>query len=63
MEVRIERRLWKGPEYNNGIRDRSLKQQFRGSKQLKDSTTNVIKGWGPGERAPQGSGVKRKKDI
>jgi hypothetical protein len=55
-----EKRLWRGPECSNDIRDRGLKQKFRGSKQIKDSITNVIEGWGPGERVPQGSGGTRK---
>jgi hypothetical protein len=31
-----ENRRRKGPECNNGIRDRGLRQQLRGSKRLKD---------------------------
>jgi hypothetical protein len=30
------RRRWKGPEFNNDIRDRGLRQQLRGSKRIKD---------------------------
>jgi hypothetical protein len=29
-------RRWKGPECNNGIRDRGLRQQLRGSKRIKN---------------------------
>jgi hypothetical protein len=39
------KRLWKGPECNTGIRDRGLKERLRDSKQMKDATTNGIKGW------------------
>jgi hypothetical protein len=41
---RTERnRRWKYHECNNSIRDRDLKQRLRGSKQMKDPTTNGIK--------------------
>jgi hypothetical protein len=36
------RRRWKGSECNNDIRDRGLKQQLRGSKQIKDPDTNFV---------------------
>jgi hypothetical protein len=44
---------WIGPEYENGIRDRGLKQQLHGNKQTKNPTMNDIEGWSPGERAPR----------
>jgi hypothetical protein len=56
-------KLWKGPECENGVRDRRLKLQLRGSKQTKNPTTNNIVGWNPEDRAPLGSGGTRKKDI
>jgi hypothetical protein len=58
-----ENKRWKGPEYENDIRDRGLKQQLRGNKQTKNPTTNDIERWNPGERAPLRSGGTRKKDI
>jgi hypothetical protein len=33
------KRRWKGPECNNGIRDRGLRQQLRGSKWIKNPGT------------------------
>jgi hypothetical protein len=58
-----ENKRWKGPECENGIRDRGLKQQLRGNKQRKNPTTNDIEGWNPRERAPLGGGGMRKEDI
>jgi hypothetical protein len=58
-----ENKGWKGPECENGVRDRGLKLQLRGNKQTKNPTTNDIERWNPGERAPLGSGGVRKKGI
>jgi hypothetical protein len=33
------KKRWKGPECNNGIRNRGLRQQLRGSKQIKNQGT------------------------
>jgi hypothetical protein len=61
--LKEKNKCWNGPECENGVRNRGLKQQLRGSKQIKDPTTNNIEGWNPGERTPLGSGGTRKKDI
>jgi hypothetical protein len=58
-----ENKRWKGPECENGVRDRGLKQQQCGNKQTKNPTTNDIEGWNLGERAPLGIGGTCKKDI
>jgi hypothetical protein len=49
--VTFGKRLWKGPECNTGIRDRSLKQRLRIGSQLKDLTKNAIKGCRLGQRS------------
>jgi hypothetical protein len=58
------KRRWKGPECNNGIRDRDLRQQLRGSKRIKDlgdrqllylrkekGTAIGIRGWSSGQQS------------
>jgi hypothetical protein len=71
-----ENRRWKGLECNNVKRDRSLRQQLRGSKRTEDlgdrrplhlrkerTTTNGIGWWSSGQRSHLGSGGTRKKTL
>jgi hypothetical protein len=70
------KRRWKGPECNNGISDRDLRQQLRGSKRIQDlgggrplclkrkrTTTDGIGRWSSGQRAPLGSGEALEKNL
>jgi hypothetical protein len=60
----LGKRRWKGPECNNGIRDRGLRQQIQGSKRMKElgvrrplclrkerTITNGIGAWSSGQRS------------
>jgi hypothetical protein len=66
-EIRKERTeqngRWRGPEWNNDIRNRGLQLQLRSSKRIKNPTVNNIERRNPRQRAPLGSGGTRKKDI
>jgi hypothetical protein len=72
----LGKRRWKSSECKNGIRDRGLKQQLRGSKQIKDlggrlplclrkerTTMNGIGEWSSGQRSHLRSGGTLKKSL
>jgi hypothetical protein len=54
---------WRGPEWNNDLRNRGLQLQLRSSKRIMNPTVNNIKQRNPRQRALLGSGGSRKKDI
>jgi hypothetical protein len=69
-------RLWKGPQCNNGIRDRRLRQQLRGRMRInclcggeplylrkERRTTNDIGGWNSGQQSHLRSGKTLKKIL
>jgi hypothetical protein len=66
-EIRKERTeqngRWRGPEWNNDIRNRGLKLQLCSSKRIKNPTVTNIERRNPRQRAPLGSRGTRKKDI
>jgi hypothetical protein len=75
-EMTFGERLWKGPECNNGITDRALREQLGGNKRINDlggrwplylrkerTTMNGIGGWSSGQRSHLGSGETLKKTL